>query len=33
MNLAIDPQTSLPDLFRAHPQARAVFNRYGLRGC
>jgi len=23
----------LPDLLRAHPEARAVFDRYGLRGC
>jgi len=23
----------LPELFRAHPESRAVFNRYGLRGC
>jgi len=30
---AIHPDTPLPDLFRAHPETRAVFNRYGLRGC
>jgi hypothetical protein len=23
----------LPDLFRAHPETRAVFDRYGLKGC
>lgn len=27
------PDTMLPDLLRQYPQARAVFNRYGLRGC
>ena len=25
--------TALPDLFQSHPATRAVFNRYGLRGC
>ncbi len=29
----LDAQTLLPELFKAHPQTRAVFNRYGLRGC
>lgn len=29
----LGPDTLLPDLFRAHPEARAIFNRYGLRGC
>lgn len=29
----IDPKTELPTLFRLHPETRAVFNRYGLRGC
>lgn len=29
----IQPDTPLPDLFRACPETRAVFNRYGLRGC
>ncbi len=29
----IGPDTLLPDLFRAHPETRAIFNRYGLRGC
>lgn len=31
--ITINEQTPLPDLFRIHPEARAVFNRYGLRGC
>ena len=26
-------ETMLPDLLRAHPAARAVFDRYGLSGC
>jgi len=30
---AIGPETMLPDLFAAYPQTRAVFDRYGLRGC
>jgi len=29
----IHAQTRLPELFVAFPAARAVFNRYGLRGC
>lgn len=29
----IGPDTPLPDLFKHHPETRAVFNRYGLRGC
>ena len=29
----LDEQTALPELFEAHPESRAVFNRYGLRGC
>jgi len=29
----VNEQTPLPDLFKAHPETRAVFNRYGLRGC
>ncbi len=28
----IDPQTMLPDLLGRHPQARAMFDRYGLHG-
>jgi hypothetical protein len=32
-NVAITPDLLLPDLLRAHPEARAVFDRYGLRGC
>ncbi|MBC2594978.1 DUF1858 domain-containing protein [Ruficoccus amylovorans] len=30
---SINSETSLPELFRALPEARTVFNRYGLRGC
>ncbi len=30
---AVTPETMLPDLFREHPQTRAVFDRYGLSGC
>jgi len=29
----VNEQTLLPDLFKDHPETRAVFNRYGLRGC
>jgi hypothetical protein len=29
----ITPDTMLPELFHRHPQTRAVFDRYGLRGC
>ncbi|MCZ2341208.1 MAG: DUF1858 domain-containing protein [Bacteroidales bacterium] len=29
----IDENTLIPDLLRAHPEVRAVFDRYGLRGC
>ena len=29
----ISPQVMIPDLLRADPQARAVLDRYGLRGC
>lgn len=32
-NLQITPETLIPDLSRRHPQARPVFNRYGLNGC
>jgi hypothetical protein len=31
--LPVEEQTELPALFRSHPETRAVFNRYGLRGC
>jgi hypothetical protein len=31
--IPIHPDTQLPELFGACPQTRAVFNRYGLRGC
>jgi len=31
--MQINEQALLPDLFKAHPETRAVFNRYGLRGC
>jgi hypothetical protein len=30
---AINPDVLIPDLLRAHPQARAVLDRHGLRGC
>jgi hypothetical protein len=29
----IGPGTMLTELFRMHPETRAIFNRYGLRGC
>jgi hypothetical protein len=29
----IDPDALIPDLLRAHPEARAVLDRHGLRGC
>ena len=29
----IDENTLIPDLLRNTPQARAVLDRYGLRGC
>src|SRR5579885_1768136 len=32
-NLAITPDLLVPDLLRAHPEARIVLDRYGLRGC
>jgi len=32
-NSPVDPETLLPDLLRAHPHARAIFDQYGLRGC
>src|SRR5512135_1523348 len=32
-NVAITPDLLLPDLLRTHPEARAVFDRYGLHGC
>ena len=32
-NLAITPDLLLPELFRAHPETRIVFDRHGLRGC
>ncbi len=31
--IAVTPQTMLPDLLRAYPQARPVLDAYGLRGC
>jgi len=31
--MRITHETMLPDLFERLPEARAVFNRYGLRGC
>jgi len=30
---AITPDLFLPELIREHPETRAVFDRYGLRGC
>ncbi len=30
---AITTETTIPDLLRRYPQLRAVFDRYGLRGC
>jgi len=32
-DISVNAGTHLPDLFDACPEARAVFNRYGLRGC
>lgn len=32
-SLQLDGQTMIPDLLRRYPQARQVFDRYGLRGC
>ncbi len=32
-NSVISPEMMLPDLLRAHPEVRAVFDRHGLRGC
>jgi len=32
-DIPVNSGTHLPDLFDACPEARAVFNRYGLRGC
>lgn len=32
-NHPITPDTMLPDLLRAYPEARSVLDRYGLRGC
>lgn len=29
----LSPQTTIPDLLARHPEARAVLDRYGLRGC
>lgn len=31
--IAIHPDMMLPELFRRHPETRAVFDRYGLSGC
>ena len=31
--LDVTPDLLLPDLLGAHPEARAVLDRYGLRGC
>src|SRR5690349_11493028 len=32
-NLTINPDLPLPELLRAHPEVRMVFDRYGLHGC
>lgn len=32
-NLQIDPDMMIPELLTRYPQARAVFDRYGLNGC
>ena len=32
-DIGIDPQMMLPELLTRHPQARGVFDRYGLEGC
>ena len=32
-DVELSPQLMLPDLLAAHPQTRAVFDRYGLKGC
>ncbi len=32
-DIHVHPETLLPDLFDECPEARSVFNRYGLRGC
>ena len=31
--ISFDEQTLIPDLLQTSPQARAVLDRYGLRGC
>ena len=33
VELGIVPEMLLPDLLSAHPEARVVFDRHGLRGC
>jgi hypothetical protein len=33
MHIAVTPDVFLPDLLRAHPEARPVLDRHGLRGC
>jgi hypothetical protein len=32
-DVPLSPELMLPDLLAAHPQTRAVFDRYGLKGC
>ena len=32
-NPAVSPEMLLPDLLKAHPEVRGVFDRHGLRGC
>ncbi len=33
VNVQVHPDTPLPELFRSYPETRAIFDRYGLRGC
>jgi hypothetical protein len=32
-NVGVTPEMMIPELLRAHPTARRVFDRYGLNGC
>src|SRR5215207_5162461 len=32
-DISLESETMIPDLIACHPQARAVLDRYGLRGC
>lgn len=33
VDLTVTPEAMIPDVLRRYPQLRAVFDRYGLRGC